>query len=78
MLFISQLFVGLLCVFGGSLLFAQDIVPEVVTFTPLIDFTSLFTGLLETVAPVVAGAIGVGLAIWGTRWLYQRAKSLAR
>jgi hypothetical protein len=64
----------------GGVIMAQSgsFTPETVTFEPLIDFSTLFTNLLTAVAPVVAGAIGVGLAIWGTRWLYQRAKSLAR
>jgi hypothetical protein len=66
---------------GGGVLLAEEVAaftPAEVSFSPLIDFGSLFTSLLTAVAPIVAGAIGVGLAIWGTRWLYQRAKSLAR
>jgi hypothetical protein len=65
--------------FGGSLVFAQTApTPASVTFTPLINFSTLFSGLLTTVAPIVGAALTVGLAIWGTMWLYRKAKSMAR
>ena len=49
-----------------------------VTFTPIVDFGNLFTTLTTTIGPIVAGALGLGLAIWGSRYIYGVIKSASR
>jgi len=42
-----------------------------VTFTPLVDFTGVFSSMTTVVTAVVVGAITLGLGIWGTRYLFR-------
>lgn len=54
------------------------VTPQTVSFSPLINFTGIFQTLLDKLAPLVAAALTIGLAIWGTKFIYNRARSMAR
>jgi hypothetical protein len=59
--------------------FAQT--PEPVTFTELVKFDGT-GGILESVkgplAKILAGAIGIGLAVWAARFFFGVVKSMGR
>ena len=53
--------------------------PETVTVNmPEIDFASVATGLITKITPALVAAIGLGLGIWGFRWVYKTFRSMAR
>ncbi|MDR0522282.1 MAG: hypothetical protein LBH00_10580 [Planctomycetaceae bacterium] len=64
-----------LLVFGGVEVFAQQ--PSEVTYTGIISFGSIFDTIRTQIAPIVAGAIGLGLAIWGARYLFKVFKGMS-
>jgi hypothetical protein len=46
--------------------------------TPLVDFGDVFDTLRSTVTTVVVGAIGIGLAVWATRYVFSIVRSMGR
>jgi len=66
--------------FTGVDLLAQggDPPSNTVTFTPIVNFGDLFTTITAVVGPLVAGALGLGLAIWGARYVFSIIKSVGR
>jgi hypothetical protein len=66
---------------GAESLFAQGTgtgAATTVEFTPIVDFSSIFTTLTTTLGPLVAGALGLGLAIWGAGFVFSIIKRMAR
>ncbi|MDR2704518.1 MAG: hypothetical protein LBC02_01950 [Planctomycetaceae bacterium] len=59
------------------LLLAADGPPEM-EVVPLVDFSSVFTSLTSLVTTIVVGSLGIGLAIWVTRFLFRLVKSMSR
>jgi hypothetical protein len=45
---------------------------------PLVDFGSVFDTLKGTVTTIVIAAIGLGLGIWATRFIFGIVKSMGR
>jgi hypothetical protein len=45
---------------------------------PLVDFTAVFDDLRDTVTAVIVGAVGIGLAIWATRYVFSVVRSMGR
>ena len=74
------LFMALVCgvalFVGAGELLAQT--PPVVEFDPIVDFGSIFDTLTTTLGPIIAGALGLGLAVWGTRYVFGIIKSMGR
>jgi hypothetical protein len=52
--------------------------PPALKIEPIVDFSSVFSSLSSLVTTVVVGALGIGLAIWGTRFLFRLVKSMSR
>jgi uncharacterized membrane protein len=44
----------------------------------LVDFSTVFDSLATLVTTIVVGALGIGLAIWVTRFLFRLVKSMSR
>ena len=63
--------------FGCGELFAQT-TPTSVTFEPIVNFGDIFTSITTALGPIVAGALGLGLAIWGARYVFGVIKSMGR
>jgi len=61
--------------FGSAEVFAQT---NDVTFTPIVNFGDLFTTLTGVLGPIVAAALGLGLAIWGARYVFSIIRSMGR
>ena len=61
---------------GSGELLAQT--PPVVTYTPIVDFGSIFDTITTAIGPIVVGALGLGLAIWGARYIFGIIKSMGR
>ena len=72
--------VALLTLAGSPEVFAQGggSGATEVTFTPIVNFGDLFSTITTTLAPIVAGALGLGLAIWGARYVFGVVKSMGR
>ena len=68
---------GLFTMFGAVEVFANTDTSSV-SFTPIVNFGDIFTSITTTIAPLVAGAIGLGLAIWGTLFIARLIKRAAR
>jgi hypothetical protein len=66
-----------IAVFSPSFLLAQT-GPPALNAEPLVDFGSVFTSLTTLVTTIVVGALGIGLAIWVTRFLFRLVKSMSR
>ena len=47
-----------------------------VVYVPIVDFGNLFTTLIATIGPFIAGALGLGLTIWGVRYMFAMIKEL--
>jgi len=45
---------------------------------PDVDFGTVATALMTKITPVLIAAIGLGLGIWGFRWVYRTFRSMAR
>ena len=69
---------ALLMFVGGAEVFAQGGGAESVTFTPIVDFGTLFEQLRGPIATIVAAALGLGLAIWAARYVFSIIKSMGR
>ena len=63
--------------FGASEALASGGAPTV-TFTPIVEFGDLFTSLTASLAVLVAGAVGLGLAIWVVAYKLRVVKRMAR
>ena len=63
--------------FGGTEVFAQDTASEV-QFIPIVNFGNLFDTIRTALGPIVVGALGLGLAIWGARYIFSVIKSMGR
>ena len=64
-------------VFGATEVFANPAANDV-TFTPIVNFGDLFTTLTSVLAPIVVGALTLGLAIWGARYVFGIIRSMGR
>lgn len=65
----------------GPEVFAQEPPPPSpapVPFTQIVNFGSIFNTIREVIAPLVAGALGLGLAIWAARFIFGIIKSMGR
>jgi len=51
---------------------------QTIAYDPLINFGSIFDSIREPIGALVAGAIGLGLAIFLARYLFSVLKSMAR
>ena len=69
--------VGACLLFVSPEVFAQA-VAEQVPFEPIVQFGSLFTTIRDTIGPLVAAALGLGLAIWAARYVFGIIKSMGR
>jgi len=69
---------GLMMFFGGAELFADDPAGSAVTFTPIVSFDNIFDSIRTGLTAIVAGALGLGLAIWGARYVFSVIKSMGR
>ena len=49
-----------------------------VQFNSLASFDSVFDSLRTAITTVVVAAIGLGLSIWGTKWMFRVVKSMGR
>jgi hypothetical protein len=63
--------------FSGAVAFA-DQGGTTVEFTPIVNFGELFTSITTAIAPLVAGALGLGLAIWGASYIFSVIRRMAR
>jgi len=65
---------------SGAAVFAQGQQqgPPDVTFTPIVNFQGIFETLLPAVGVLVAAALGLGIAIWGARYMFSIIKSMGR
>ena len=63
---------------GNAVVFAQGGNANSVTFTPIVEFGEIFTSITTTLGPLVAAALGLGLAIWGARYVFSIIKSMGR
>jgi hypothetical protein len=52
--------------------------PPAMEVEPLVDFSTVFSSLTSLVTTIVVGALGIGLAIWVTRFLFRLVKSMSR
>ena len=52
--------------------------PSPVDLEPIVEFGSLFATIRDTIAPLVVGALGLGLAIWAARYIFSIIKSMGR
>lgn len=71
---------SLAMVFGGVELLADDPVGATnsVEFVPIVSFDNIFTTITSVIAPIIVGALGLGLAIWGTKYIFRIVKSMGR
>jgi len=73
------LFAAIVAAFGFlglSEVFAQG--GNTITFEPIVEFGSLFETIRTALGPIVVGALGLGLAIWGARYIFGVIKSMGR
>ena len=68
---------AVLMVFGGADLLAQTPTNSV-EFEPIVEFGTLFDTIRTALGPIVVGALGLGLAIWGARYIFGVIKSMGR
>ena len=69
---------ALVFVFGAGDLLAQTGGGSSVTFTPIVEFGNLFDTIRSSLGPIVVGALGLGLAIWGARYMFGVIKTMGR
>ena len=65
---------------GGAEVFAQGSPSgnTSVDFESIVQFGSLFESIKTTIAPLVAAALTLGLAIWGASYIFSIVKRMAR
>ena len=68
--------VGALLMFASPEVFAQA--TDTVELEPIVNFGSLFDSIRTAIAPLVVGALGLGLAIWVARYIFSIIKSMGR
>jgi hypothetical protein len=49
-----------------------------VQYEAIVEFGTIFDTIRTALAPIIVGAIGLGLAIWGARYIFSVIKSMAR
>ena len=69
--------VGACLMFASPEVFAQA-TAESVPLTPIVEFGSLFDTIRTAIGPLVAAALGLGLAIWAARYVFSIIKSMGR
>jgi len=52
--------------------------PPLINFRTMVNFGDIFVAITMSIAPMVAAAIGLGLAIWGTLFIARLIKRAAR
>ena len=62
--------------FGAGEVFAQT--TNDVEYTAIVNFGNLFDTIRTALGPIVVGALGLGLAIWGARYIFGVIKSMGR
>jgi sugar phosphate permease len=65
-------------VFAPDLLAETEPVVTPVNVEPLVNFDGVFESLKGIVTAVVVGAVGIGLSIWATRFIFHIVKSMGR
>ena len=70
--------VMLTCCFGAGDVFAQGAGSTTVEFESIVEFGDLFTTLTDAIGPLIAGALMLGLGIWGTYYIFTNIKRMAR
>ena len=68
--------VGACLMFASPEVFAQA--TNTVTLEPIVEFGSLFDTIRGAIAPLIVGALGLGLAIWCARYVFSIIKSMGR
>lgn len=68
--------VGTALWFGVGDLFAQE--TNAVSYQEIVSFDNIFDTIRTSIGGVVAGALGLGLAIWGARYVFYVIKSMGR
>jgi hypothetical protein len=68
---------GVVMALGASDVFAQA-TPTAVTYTEIVSFSNIFDTIRTSLGTIVAGALGLGLAIWGARYIFHVIKSMGR
>ena len=63
--------------FASPEVFAQGDT-NTVSFSPIVEFGSLFDTIKTALVPIVVGALTLGLAIWGTKYIFRIVKSMGR
>jgi hypothetical protein len=60
--------------------FAPEVLAQTntVSYEPIVEFGSLFDTIRTALGPIVVGALGLGLAIWGARYVFGVIKSMGR
>jgi len=51
---------------------------EQVEFEPIVEWGMIFETIRLSIGPVVVGALALGLAIWGARYVFSIIKSMGR
>ena len=64
-------------VVGSGEVLAQS-PPEMVQFEPIVEWDAIFDTIRLSIGPVVVGALALGLAIWGARYVFSIIKSMGR
>jgi hypothetical protein len=60
---------------------AQTFTAEEVKFTSLVDFdgtNGILSQIKSPLAKILAGALGIGLAVWAARFFFKIVKSMGR
>jgi len=76
----NRFFILCLAVVGLGMLGTLDVFAqtEEVSFEEIVSFGEIFKTIRVSIGPLVAGAIGLGLAIWGARYVFRIIKSMGR
>jgi hypothetical protein len=65
--------------FVGSVdVLAQDPQPATIEFEPIVNYGDLFGSIRIALGPILVGAIGLGLSIWGALYIFRLVKSASR
>ena len=66
------------CMFFGAAEAFADPAGNQVQYTSIVEFGNLFDTIRNALGPIVVGALGLGLAIWGARYIFGVIKSMGR
>ena len=80
---VASVFMFVACVGGADLLAQTGAAPggesaAPVTYTAIVDFSGTIPSLIAGLGPIVGGALGIGLAIFGAGFIYRQIKRFAR